>query len=90
MHHTSWVAVATYTAHSSAEAMLVLLKNAGLPAYVSSDEHVPGLGSSFSVLVPRDLLQRAQRIVQPVPLSDTELTYLATGELPGSAEIESL
>jgi hypothetical protein len=87
--NNSWVGVAVFPDRMSAEATLRLLTDEALPAYVSSDDHVPGLGSSFFVLVPRDLLHRAQWLLQQLPISEKELTYLATGELPGSTEDES-
>lgn len=86
MQNKSWVGVAVYSDRMSAEATLGLLAGEGLPAYISSDEHVPGLGSNFSVFVPPDLLHRAQWVLQQPPVSETELTYLALGEFPGSTE----
>ncbi|MGH7930289.1 MAG: hypothetical protein ACREQV_21135 [Candidatus Binatia bacterium] len=43
---------------------------------------VPGL-SSFNVLVPKNLLHRAQRLLQQQPLSEAELELVATGRPPG-------
>ena len=82
MQNKTWVSVAVFPDRVCAEAVLQLLANAAVPAYLASNEHVPGLGTRFSVFVPSDLLHRAQWISQESPVSDTELTYLATGELP--------
>jgi len=80
--NTSWVSVAAYSDKISAEAILGLLSGAGLPAYIKSDEHVPGLGSHFCVFVPPDRVRQAQRLLKQEPMSDNELTELATGEKP--------
>jgi hypothetical protein len=76
---TSWVSVATYSDKISAEAILGLLTGEGLPAYIKSDEHVPGLGSNFSVFVPSDRERQAQRILDQGQVSEKELTDLAMG-----------
>jgi hypothetical protein len=77
--NTSWVSVAAYSDKISAEATLGLLSGAGLPAYIKSDEHVPGLGSHFCVSVPSDRAHQARRILEQGRVSETELTELATG-----------
>jgi hypothetical protein len=82
----SWVTVAVYSDRMSAEAVLELLAGAALPAYVSSNDHVPGLGTSFAIFVPSDLLHRARWILQDSEVSDRELTYLATRELTETGE----
>jgi hypothetical protein len=80
--NTSWVSVAAYSDKISAEAILGLLTGAGLPAYLKSDEHVPGLGSHFCVFVPPDRVRQAQRILEQGRVSEKELTELATGVKP--------
>jgi cell division septation protein DedD len=80
--NTSWVSVAAYSDKISAEAILGLLSGAGVPAYIKSDEHVPGLGSHFCVFVPPDRARQAQRILEQGRVSETELTELATGAKP--------
>ena len=82
MSNASWVSVATYSDKISAEAILGLLNGAGLPAYIESDEHVPGLGSRFSVFVPYDRERQARRIFEQGHVSDTELTELALAVKP--------
>ena len=77
--NTSWVSVAAYSDKMSAEAILGLLSGAGLPAYIKSDEHVPGLGSHFCVFVPPDRARQARRILEQGHVSEQELTDLATG-----------
>jgi hypothetical protein len=86
MEKQTWVSVAVYSDRMSAEATLGRLAGDEIPAYISSDEHVPGLGTHFDVLVPSDLLHRARWILRESPLSERELTYLATGELNESGD----
>ncbi len=80
MSSNAWVSVATYSDRLSAEALLGLLEHEGIPAYIRSDEHVPGLGSNFSVSVPPDVVRRARWLLEATPVTESELTYLATGD----------
>ena len=82
----TWVSVTVYSDRVSAEAALGLLSGNEIPAYISSDEHVPGLGTSFSILVPTELLPRAQWLLRESTLSERELAYLATGEMTEGGE----
>jgi hypothetical protein len=82
----TWVSVAVYPDRMSAQAALGRLAGDEIPAYISSDEHVPGLGTRFSILVPSELLQRARWLLRESTLSERELTYLATGELTEGGE----
>lgn len=81
MSDDDWISAADYSDKVTAEALLGLLTAEGVPAYIKSDEHVPGLGSNFSILVPADRLRRAQWLLKQTRVSEKELTYLATGEL---------
>jgi hypothetical protein len=77
-----WSVVASFGDQISAQALSGLLKSEGLPCMMISNAAVPGLGTEFSVLVPTPQLRRAQFIREQNKVSDEELTYLATGELP--------
>jgi hypothetical protein len=81
-----WSVVASFGDPISAQALLGLLQSESLPCMVISNAAVPGLGTEFSVLVPTPQLDRAQLIREQNRVSDEELTYLATGELPGGPE----
>jgi hypothetical protein len=78
-----WSVVASFGDQISAQALSGLLKSESLPCLVISNAAVPGLGTEFSVLVPTPQLRKAQLIREQNHVSDEELTYLATGELPG-------
>jgi hypothetical protein len=82
VNNAAWVGVDSFPDRFSAEALVGLLAGEGVPAYIASDEPIPGLARNFSVLVPPDLLHRARWILQQAPVSESELTRLATGGLP--------
>lgn len=79
----AWSTVVNYRDRPSAEAVLGLLEAEHLPCFIASNECLPGLGSDFAVRVPAGLLHRAQWVLEQVQVTDAELTYLATGRLPG-------
>jgi len=81
-----WSVVATFGDRISAQALVGLLDSEKVLCRLSSNEPLPGLGSEFAVLVPTKLLHRAQWIRAHAQVSEQELTYLATGELPGEPE----
>lgn len=80
-----WSVVATFGDRTSADALYGLLESESLQCLVVSNGVVPGLGTEFTVLVPTEQLRKAQRIREQAQVSNEELTYLATGELPGGA-----
>ena len=86
MNVNEWTIVATFGDRISAQALVGLLDSEKILCRLVSNEPLPGLGSEFAVMVPRGLLQRATRIREEARVSEQELTYLATGELPGPAD----
>jgi hypothetical protein len=78
---SGWSIVARFGDRIAAQALFGLLESEHLPCYFASNEAVPGLGSEFAILVPTELLARAQRIREQSQVSEEELTFLATGEL---------
>jgi cell division septation protein DedD len=85
----SWTSVATYSDRISAEAIVGLLRGEGIPTYISSDEHVPGLGANFSVFVAPDSTRRAKWVLQQTHVTERELTFLAVGDSPEGAPEET-
>jgi hypothetical protein len=82
MAHSGWSIVARFGDQICAQALFGLLESENLPCYFASNGAVPGLGTEFAILVPTELLARAQRIREQSQVSEEELTFLATGELP--------
>jgi hypothetical protein len=78
-----WSQIASFGDPISAEALVGLLESERVPCRIESNAIIPGLGTSFAVLVPPGLLRRATWIRnQAAQVSEQELTYLATGQLP--------
>ncbi len=82
MSQSGWSVVARFGDRISAQALFGLLESENLPCYFASNGAVPGLGTEFAILVPTELLARAQRLREQSQVSVEELTFLATGELP--------
>jgi hypothetical protein len=83
---TDWVLFESRDDSASAELLRSQLEIDGVATRIEI-HGVPGL-SSFHVLVPSALLHRAQWITQQLPPSDTELEFLATGQLPTGKPVE--
>ena len=77
-----WQSVGDYDERVAAEAIRGVLAAAGLPCYIRSDAHVPGLGSAFSVRVPEALAGQARELLLHEAISDAELTELALQQPP--------
>jgi len=86
MNVNDWSIVATFGDRISAQALVGLLDSEKILCRLVSNEPLPGLGSEFAVMVPKNLLQRATRIRAEAHVSERELTYLATGQMPGEAD----
>jgi hypothetical protein len=86
MNATDWSILATFGDRISAQALVGLLDSEKLPCRLISNEPLPGLGTQFAVLVPQELLRKATRLREEAQVSESELTFLATGELPGEPE----
>ena len=86
MNDVDWVSVDSFADRFSAEALVGLLAGEGVPAYIASDEPIPGLARAFSVLVPPELLHRARWILNEEPVSEDELSKLAIGSLGPAGE----
>ncbi len=72
-----WISVADYSDRASADANVELLAEAGVTSHVVSNEHIPGLGTAFSVRVPPDLVERAKSVLMDNQVTEAELTDLA-------------
>ena len=77
------VQVAAYVDQASAEMLAGMLRQEGLPAEVRVKSSLPGIVDEASVLVPPSLAHRARWLISEARVTDEELHYAATGELPG-------
>ncbi len=74
--------VAEFADRASAEAIAGLLRSESVPARVHSNEPLPGLTEGYRVMVNSSLAHRARAVLSQPQVSDAELDYLATRELP--------
>jgi hypothetical protein len=72
-----WISVADYNDRMSADAIVGLLEAAGVTSRIVSNEHIPGLGTAFSVRVPPELVEAANVALAGSRVSEAELTDLA-------------
>jgi hypothetical protein len=66
----------------AADVLIGLLRSEGIPALARNLAPVPGLEQGTEVLVPREHLWRAQRLLADEQPSEAELTELAMGTVP--------
>ena len=81
-HGSDWVLFESRDDSASAEMLRSQLELEGVSSRITI-HGVPGL-SSYQVLVPSTLLHRARWITQQLAPSDSELEFLATGQLADS------
>jgi hypothetical protein len=81
MSREEWKPFQAFSDRGSAEAVAGVLDSEGVPARVESSKLVAGIETRHCVLVPASLVHRAKWVLADSDLSDSELDYLATGEL---------
>jgi hypothetical protein len=69
--------------HASAAALVGRLRMEGVPAEIETSSPFPGLNDDFRVMVPKRLAHRARWVMAAMDTSESELDFLATGELRG-------
>ena len=69
----------------SAQALVELLLTEGVPARVEAPNLLPGIEGYFVVVVPSALLHRARWVAPESQFEESELVFLATGQLPNSS-----
>ena len=77
-----WSVVATFGDQIAAQALIGLLVSEKVPCHYVSNAAVPGLGTEFAVLVPTELLHRAQWVREQARVSEQELDRLAARKTP--------
>ncbi len=84
----TWQVFATFPDVASAEVTAGLLRGEDVPVEMTVDEPIPGLINSVRLSVPADLMHRAKWLTSQAPLTEAELTFLATGKLESDNEQE--
>jgi len=78
----SWQVLVTVYDTASAAALSDQLRSEGVPSVLKSDSSLLGEARRCDILVAPEMLHRAKWIMAQSVVSEAELTYLATGELP--------
>ena len=78
-----WELFESFTDRASAAALVELLHSEDVPALIDADSPVPGLDEGFRVVVPKRLVHRARWVTKTIDTSESELAFIATGELGG-------
>ena len=86
MSSDEWLVLARFGDGILAQALLGLMESENVPARIASNQVVPGLATEFAVLVPAEQLGKAQLIREQARVSEQDLNYLATGELPEASK----
>jgi hypothetical protein len=76
-----WQPFKSFSDRGSAEALAAVLDSEGVPTRIMSSGLVAGIETRYRVLVPSSLAHRAKWVLADSDLTDSELDYLATGEL---------
>ena len=81
MSDSSWQLLVTVFDTISAQLLTDRLNGEGVPTRMRSDDPLFGVARSCQILVPAELMHRARWVLSSDPLSENELSYLATGKL---------
>ena len=81
-----WEVLLTLEDEGSAQALAELLVKEGVPASVEVQAPVPGLVENVRLVVRSDMAHRARWILNSSKLTDEELDFAATGQLPEAPE----
>jgi hypothetical protein len=83
IQETGWQRFLAFTDQASAAVVAGYLVRNNCPARAAFASPGLDLSPSVEVLVPGELLHRARWLWAQAELSDNELAYLSTGQLPG-------
>ena len=81
MSESPWQLLITVFDTISAQLLTERLNAEGVPTQVRSDSELLGVARTCQILVPAELLHRARFVLSSEQLSDSELSWLATGRL---------
>ena len=78
-----WEPIRAFAERGPAEAFCAHLEFEQVPTRIESKALEDAIEARFWVLVPRSLAHRARWVTPESVMSDAELSFLATGRLPG-------
>ena len=88
MDDPGWRRLMTVPDVVSAQALAERLDSEGVPARIETDSSLLGTARRCDILVPAELIHRAEWLLSSGRFPEEELTYLATGEPGGDADEE--
>lgn len=77
----TWTPFLRFESRGAADAVASVLETEDVPTAIVACRLVRGIESDFELSVPDELLHRARWVLANSEFSDSELTYLATGQL---------
>ncbi len=84
MQNHDWQPFLGFASRGSAEAVAIILESEEVPTLVKAAHLTAGIESDFVILVPAHLAHRARWVLAQSDFTESELNYLATGELSSS------
>lgn len=78
-----WVRFKEVSSSIEAQTLKTYLEQNGVPTFLENLGELPGLEKGVVLAVPEHLLHRARWLIADKGFTDDELSFLATGELPG-------
>lgn len=81
MSDSPWKRLVTVFDTLSAQVLVERLNAEGVPTRLRADTALLGVARTCDILVPAGLVPRARHIISAEEVSESELTWLATGEL---------
>ena len=81
-----WKLLKLLTNRIEADSMAAYLESSGIPAYVDYGALAVGLEGNYKVFVAAEMLDQARNATLPSAISDEELEFLATRELPEAGD----
>jgi hypothetical protein len=88
MSETQWQLLTCLSDVPSARILADVLEGEGIAIRTVTDAAVMGQAAPCRIFVQSSQAHRARAVMAREPLSDTELTFLATGELAGEEGAE--
>ena len=86
MADSTWELFATFGDIGSAQVLAAKLESEGIPTSITPVTIDSALKGKYQVYVDAELAHRARWVTSQLGVSDAELEYMATGNLPDSEE----
>ena len=81
MEKQEWEPFLGFASRASADVVAIILESEEVPILIEASHLVAGIESDFVIFVPAHLAHRARWVLAQSDFTESELNYLATGEL---------